>query len=128
MVQKAADSHLEGYRELGTRAAEAEIERDNLAQHLSTVNDELEKYVVENAELRKQLDDYQKHYVTRTSLIACECLRDEYAAQVADLESRMKPIREVWRVIEANKDRLSEDSIFSMSYDAFMAANGGSDA
>lgn len=45
MVKKAADQHLEGYRELGARAAEAENERD-------TVKAELAKLKAENERLK----------------------------------------------------------------------------
>jgi hypothetical protein len=41
----------------------------------------------ENAELRKALDRYKKYYVTRTSLNACESLRDEYALRIEMLST-----------------------------------------
>ena len=42
MVEKAADNSLEGYRELGARAAAAENERDSLRAHL---HDEHQRHV-----------------------------------------------------------------------------------
>jgi hypothetical protein len=50
MVQRAADQHLDGYRELGQRAADAERERDNAADNCRAV-------LVERNQLQRELDD-----------------------------------------------------------------------
>jgi hypothetical protein len=56
MVNKAADNHLEGYRELGRRAAEAENKRDRLR----AANREL-------VEVCKAWIEFQCHYQIATS-------------------------------------------------------------
>jgi len=54
---------------------------------------EYSKLEAENAALREALDRYEKYYVTRTSLNACESLRDEYALRVEMLST---PNTEEW--------------------------------
>jgi|GEM_PF-3825674 len=57
MVAKAASNHLEGYRELGRRAATAEAARDELANHVTSLREDVANLLRLVAKIRAAAGD-----------------------------------------------------------------------